>query len=94
MSKFEVTANEAYPYPRKRRASSVAITLPPTAAQSWISAAKKRTLQVYDVLGEFHLIKRKVQKTWIGIDSFKQVWMAMGDYLDVALQKCRLSREG
>ena len=93
MSKFEVTTYEACPRRRKRRASSIAITLTTTATQSWISATKKQTLQVYDILDEFHLIKRKMQKARIGIGLRKQVCMAMRDYLNVALQKDRTSFE-
>jgi len=45
-----------------------------------------QTLQVNDDHDEFHLIKRKVQKTWINTGLFKQVWRAMRDYPDEALQ--------
>merc|ERR1739844_111842 len=45
-----------------------------------------QTLQVHDDHDEFHLIKRKVQKTWINTGLFKQVWRAMRDYPDQAMQ--------
>merc|ERR1712027_303070 len=45
-----------------------------------------QTLQVHDDHNEFHLIKRKVQKTWVNTGFFKQVWRAMRDYPDQAMQ--------